>query len=77
MSGEKVAKRQKISHGSDRPSAPSKSKGKHVEEETPSASSDDNSESEGSDNEQTQTAAEAAPKTFKDLVRVAFYALCF
>lgn len=74
MSGEKVAKRQKISHGSDSLSAPSKSKGKRVEAESPSASSDSNgnSESEGSDNEQTQTAAEDAPKTFKDLVRMNF-----
>lgn len=66
-----MAKRQKISHGSEGPSASTKSKGKRVEDEPPAASSD--SEDEGSSNEQneqTETAAEEAPKTFKDLVRM-------
>lgn len=70
MGGEKIAKRQKVSHGSEGPSASSKSKTKHVEEEPPAASSD--SEDEGSSNEQTETAAEEAPKTFKDLVRILY-----
>lgn len=78
MSGEKVAKRQKITHGSNSPSVPSQSEGTRVEEEPPSASSDNNSDSDGADNEEAQTAPEETPKTFKDLVRMdlsIYYAL--
>lgn len=66
MSGAKIAKRQKISHGSEGPSAPPQSKAKQVEEELASASSSDG---EDSDNEQAEAAVEEVPKTFKDLVR--------
>lgn len=65
MSGEKVAKRQKVSHDSSRPSAPSSSKKAKIEEESPPPSSD----AEESDKEQMGSEVEEeAPKTFKDLV---------
>lgn len=65
MSGEKAAKRQKVSHGSSRPSAPSSSKEKSVEEEPVPSSSD----AEESDNEQVEDEVEEeVTKTFKDLV---------
>lgn len=64
MSGEKVAKRQKISHRSGGPSSSSKPKETPVEEPLPSSSDAE----EESDNEQTEAAVEETPKTFKELV---------
>lgn len=64
MSREKIAKRQKVSHGSTKPSAPSESEEREVEELLPSSS-----DAEESDNEQPDVEVEEeAPKTFKDLV---------
>lgn len=69
MSGETVAKRQKISHASARPVPSSKPKEAAAEAESVASGDDhDDSESEGSGNEETQGADGETPKTFKDLV---------
>lgn len=80
MGSEKIAKRQKVSHGSTRPSAPASSSQKKPVEQLPvppPASSDaeesdseqvDDEVAEEEDQEQQQEEEKEAPKTFKDLV---------
>lgn len=66
MSGDTVAKRQKVSHSAARPTAPPKKPAVQEDEvEEPSSSSD----AEDPDVGQSETAEEDVPKTFKDLVR--------
>lgn len=77
MASDKVAKRQKVSHVSDGPTSPVKTKPTATPTTTKDASPPPaSSDSESPDNEHTEDAAEDAaeeaeevtPKTFKDLV---------
>lgn len=75
MASDKVAKRQKVSHGSDGPTSPAKTKSAATP--TPTTTKDASpppvsSDSDSPDNEHAEDIVEeveeVAPKTFKDLV---------